>query len=65
VVHPAHVDRQITDKKMLADNLLRSVANREFEGVEKKKMMIENLPPRPWYLATVDDFLFHGRARHR
>ena len=48
VVHPGamHVDRQITDKKMLADNLLRSVSELNYDGVE---LMIENLPPRPWY----------------
>jgi N-acetylneuraminate synthase len=48
VVHPGamHIDRMITDKKMLGDNLLRSVAELDHSGVE---MLIENLPPRPWY----------------
>jgi N-acetylneuraminate synthase len=48
VVHPGamHIDRQISDTQMLADNLLRSVSELNYDGVE---LMIENLPPRPWY----------------
>jgi sialic acid synthase SpsE/sugar phosphate isomerase/epimerase len=48
VVHPGamHIDRQINNKRMLADNLLRSVEELDHSDVE---MMIENLPPRPWY----------------
>lgn len=48
IVHPGamHIDRQIHDTKKLADNLLRSVGELNCDGVE---MLIENLPPRPWY----------------
>jgi sialic acid synthase SpsE/sugar phosphate isomerase/epimerase len=48
VVHPgaASLDQPITNRKGLYDNLRRSVEELDFEGVE---LLIENLPPHPWY----------------
>ncbi len=48
VVHPgaASLDYPISDRKGLYDNLRRSVEALDFEGVE---LLIENLPPHPWY----------------
>lgn len=48
VVHPgaASLDQPIKDRQRLYDNLRRSVEELDFDGVE---LLIENLPPRPWY----------------
>lgn len=48
VVHPgaASLDQPIKDRQGLYDNLRRSVEELDFDGVE---LLIENLPPRPWY----------------
>jgi len=48
VVHPgaASLDNPIEDKKRLYDNLRCSVEELDFKGFE---LLIENLPPRPWY----------------
>ncbi|MBN1668058.1 MAG: N-acetylneuraminate synthase family protein [Anaerolineales bacterium] len=48
VVHPgaASLDHPIEDRRGLYDNLRRSVEALDFEGVE---LLIENLPPHPWY----------------
>jgi len=48
VVHPgaASLDHPIENRKGLYDNLRRSVEELEYEGLE---LLIENLPPRPWY----------------
>jgi N-acetylneuraminate synthase len=48
VVHPgaASLDHPISNRKGLYDNLRRSVEALDFEGVE---LLIENLPPHPWY----------------
>jgi N-acetylneuraminate synthase len=48
VVHPgaASLDHPIKDKKGLYDNLRRSVEELNYDQVE---LLIENLPPRPWY----------------
>jgi len=48
VVHPgaASLDRPITNKKGLYDNLRHSVEDLKFNDVE---LLIENLPPHPWY----------------
>lgn len=48
IVHPGamSLDRPIRDKKALYDNLRRSVEALDYEGVE---LLLENLPPHPWY----------------
>ncbi len=48
IVHPgaASLDHPIEDRQRLYDNLRRSVEELDFEGVE---LLLENLPPRPWY----------------
>jgi len=48
VVHPgaASLDHPIDNHKGLYDNLRRSVEELDCEGVE---LLIENLPPHPWY----------------
>jgi N-acetylneuraminate synthase len=48
VVHPgaASLDHPIEDRKGLYDNLRRSVEELDYTDVE---LLIENLPPRPWY----------------
>jgi N-acetylneuraminate synthase len=48
VVHPgaASLDKPITDREGLYDNLRRSVEELDFGEVE---LLIENLPPHPWY----------------
>jgi len=48
VVHPgaASLDNPIEDRKGLYDNLRRSVEELDYKGCE---LLIENLPPRPWY----------------
>jgi sugar phosphate isomerase/epimerase len=48
IVHPGamSLDHPIIDKGRLYANLRRSVEALDFEGVE---LLLENLPPRPWY----------------
>jgi len=48
IVHPgaASLDHPIEDRKGLYDNLRRSVEELDFKGLD---LLIENLPPRPWY----------------
>ncbi len=48
VVHPGamSLDHPIHDHKMLYDNLRRSMAEIDFDGIE---LLLENLPPHPWY----------------
>jgi sialic acid synthase SpsE/sugar phosphate isomerase/epimerase len=48
IVHPGamSLDHPIPDKERLYANLRRSVEALDFEGVE---LLLENLPPRPWY----------------
>jgi sialic acid synthase SpsE/sugar phosphate isomerase/epimerase len=48
IVHPGamSLDHPITDKERLYANLRRSVETLDFAGVE---LLLENLPPRPWY----------------
>jgi N-acetylneuraminate synthase len=48
VVHTggASLDQPINDKNVLYKNLLRSVEELDYEGVE---LLLENLPPHPWY----------------
>jgi sialic acid synthase SpsE/sugar phosphate isomerase/epimerase len=48
IVHPGamSLDHPIKDHQTLYDNLRRSVAQIDFEGVE---LLLENLPPHPWY----------------
>jgi len=48
IIHPGamSLDHPISDKKTLYANLLRSVKELDHEGVE---LLLENLPPRPWY----------------
>ena len=48
IIHPGamSLDHPIRDKKTLYDNLLRSVKELDFDGVE---LLLENLPPHPWY----------------
>ncbi len=48
IVHPgaASLDKPITDREGLYDNLRRSVEELDFGEVE---LLIENLPPHPWY----------------
>jgi sugar phosphate isomerase/epimerase len=48
VIHPGamSLDHPIADRKVLYDNLLRSVERLDYQGVE---LLLENLPPRPWY----------------
>jgi sialic acid synthase SpsE/sugar phosphate isomerase/epimerase len=48
IVHPGamSLDHPIPDKDRLYANLRRSVEALDFEGVE---LLLENLPPRPWY----------------
>jgi sialic acid synthase SpsE/sugar phosphate isomerase/epimerase len=48
VVHPgaASIDQSVSDRQGLYDNLRRSVETLDFEGVE---LLLENLPPHPWY----------------
>lgn len=48
VVHPgaASLDKPITNRAGLYDNLRRSVEELDFGDVE---LLIENLPPHPWY----------------
>lgn len=48
VIHPGamSLDHPITDRRALYDHLHRSVEMIDAEGVE---LLLENLPPRPWY----------------
>ncbi len=48
IVHPGamSLDHPIKDHKQLYDNLRRSVESIDHQGVE---MLLENLPPHPWY----------------
>ncbi len=48
IVHPGamSLDHPIEDRQALYDNLRRSVEELDFEGVE---LLLENLPPHPWY----------------
>jgi sialic acid synthase SpsE/sugar phosphate isomerase/epimerase len=48
VVHPgaASLDHPIEDRQGLYDNLRGSVEKLDYEGVE---LLLENLPPHPWY----------------
>src|SRR5512139_325642 len=48
VIHPGamSLDHPITQREKLYENLRRSVAELNYEGVE---LLLENLPPHPWY----------------
>lgn len=48
IVHPGamSLDHPIEDRRVLYDNLRRSVNELDYEGVE---LLLENLPPHPWY----------------
>ncbi len=48
IVHPGamSLDHPIEERQALYDNLRRSVEELDFEGVE---LLLENLPPHPWY----------------
>jgi N-acetylneuraminate synthase len=48
IVHPGamSLDHPIENRRALYDNLRRSVEALDFEGVE---LLLENLPPHPWY----------------
>jgi len=48
IIHPGamSLDHPIHDKKSLYDNLLRSVKELDYDGIE---LLLENLPPHPWY----------------
>jgi sialic acid synthase SpsE/sugar phosphate isomerase/epimerase len=48
IVHPGamSLDHPISDRRALYDNLRSSVEALDFEGVE---LLLENLPPHPWY----------------
>lgn len=48
VIHPGgmSLDQPIRNRKILYENLRRSVEEIDFEGVE---FLLENLPPHPWY----------------
>ncbi|MBW8010245.1 MAG: TIM barrel protein [Chloroflexi bacterium] len=48
VIHPgaASIDQPIEEVDLLYDNLRASVEAIDFEGVE---LLLENLPPHPWY----------------
>ncbi len=48
VIHPGamSLDHAIEDREALYDHLRASVAALEYEGVE---LLLENLPPHPWY----------------
>ena len=48
IIHPGgmSLDHPINDRQKLYDNLGKSVAELDYEGVE---LLLENLPPRPWY----------------
>jgi N-acetylneuraminate synthase len=48
VIHPGamSLDHPIRERDKLYENLRKSVNELDFEGVE---LLLENLPPRPWY----------------
>jgi N-acetylneuraminate synthase len=48
VIHPGamSLDHPIENRQALYENLARSVATLDYEGVE---LLLENLPPHPWY----------------
>ncbi|MEA3439625.1 MAG: N-acetylneuraminate synthase family protein, partial [Chloroflexota bacterium] len=48
IVHPGamSLDHPIENRPVLYENLRRSVEELDYEGVE---LLLENLPPRPWY----------------
>jgi N-acetylneuraminate synthase len=48
IVHPGgmSLDHPIEDRRVLYDNLRRSVEELDYSGVE---LLLENLPPHPWY----------------
>jgi len=48
IIHPGgmSLDHPIANRQVLYDNLRRSVEELDFSGVE---LLLENLPPRPWY----------------
>jgi len=48
IVHPGgmSLDHPIEDRRVLYDNLRRSVEVLDYSGVE---LLLENLPPHPWY----------------
>lgn len=48
IIHPGamSLDNPIADREALYDNLRISVGELDYEGVE---MLLENLPPHPWY----------------
>ena len=48
IIHPGgmSLDHPIADHRLLYDNLRRSVAELDFDGIE---LLLENLPPHPWY----------------
>lgn len=48
IIHPGamSLDHPVPDRQALYDNLRRSLAALDFEGVE---LLLENLPPHPWY----------------
>lgn len=48
IIHPGamSLDHPIADRGVLYENLRRSVEELDFEGVE---LLLENLPPHPWY----------------
>ncbi len=48
IIHPGgmSLDHPIAEHRLLYDNLRRSVAELDFDGIE---LLLENLPPHPWY----------------
>ena len=48
IIHPGamSLDHPIHDKPLLYANLLRSMKELDYQGVE---LLLENLPPHPWY----------------
>jgi sialic acid synthase SpsE/sugar phosphate isomerase/epimerase len=48
IVHPGgmSLDQPIDDRRLLYENLQRSVEELDYSGVE---LLLENLPPHPWY----------------
>ena len=48
VIHPGamSLDHPIANRDVLYDNLRHSVEELEYEGIE---LLLENLPPHPWY----------------
>ncbi len=48
IIHPGamSLDHPIKEREPLYENLKRSIEELDFEGIE---LLLENLPPRPWY----------------